>query len=183
MDITFSCTNCGQNLEINENGAGASIDCPKCGKPVYVPSRAAKVTQEEPVRVAVRPVQRSTPSNAEHEKLTSAPPYIEGGLHCVFIGAVLMVIGLFLFRMGLVAGMICYALAIPFQIGALLCGVHGICRGSIKHGLGLLAGVSVLCALIVFGPLWGIAKMSAITAPMMEDWLQHMQEMMKQYQR
>jgi hypothetical protein len=99
----------------------------------------------------------------------SLPPSIEGGLHCVFIAVVLQIIGLVLFRMGYVAGVVFYFVATPFQIGALLCAIFGICHGSIKHGLALLAGVGVLCALVVFGPLWGIAKVRTTTSPMMED--------------
>ena len=38
MDITFSCTNCGQSLAVDEAGTGITVDCPSCGKPVYVPS-------------------------------------------------------------------------------------------------------------------------------------------------
>jgi hypothetical protein len=38
-DIVFSCGSCGQSLAVDASGAGLSVDCPKCGKPVYVPSR------------------------------------------------------------------------------------------------------------------------------------------------
>jgi DNA-directed RNA polymerase subunit RPC12/RpoP len=38
-DIVFSCVSCGQSLTVDARGAGMSVDCPKCGKPVYVPSR------------------------------------------------------------------------------------------------------------------------------------------------
>ena len=173
MDITFSCTNCGQRLEVDESGAGVSIDCPKCGKPVYVPSRQNVSTQQPSMRASLNPTQESS----------SLPPSIEGSLHCIFIATVLSVLGLVLFRYGSVAGMICYALAIPFQIGALLCAIYGICLGSIKHGLALLAGVAVLCVLVTVGPLWGIAKMHTVTSPMLEDWQKQMEQMMKQYQR
>jgi hypothetical protein len=38
-DIRFSCGVCGQSLIVDASGAGMSVDCPKCGKPVNVPSR------------------------------------------------------------------------------------------------------------------------------------------------
>lgn len=37
MDITFACETCGQNLVIDEAGAGLTIPCPKCGTPLEVP--------------------------------------------------------------------------------------------------------------------------------------------------
>ena len=113
----------------------------------------------------------------------SLPPSIEGGLHCVLIAAVLQIIGLVLFRMGYAAGVVFYFVATPFQIGALLCAIFGICHGSVKHGLALLGGVGVLCALIAFGPLWGVAKIHTTTAPMMEDAQKQMEQMMKPPQR
>jgi uncharacterized membrane protein YdbT with pleckstrin-like domain len=47
MDIEFFCSHCGQSLVIADGGAGITVDCPKCGKPAYVPSR--RVTQTAPV--------------------------------------------------------------------------------------------------------------------------------------
>ena len=173
MDIVFTCKHCGQQLEIDEHGAGVSIDCPKCGKAVYVPSRSTVAAQQPPKRVTVNP----------SRKPNSLPPAIEGGLHCVVIAVVLFVVGLMLFRMGHVANTICYALGIPFQIGALLCGVYGICKGSIKHSLALLAGVGVLSALIMIGPLWIVGKIYTFGAPMTDEWMRQMQPIIKQYQR
>jgi DNA-directed RNA polymerase subunit RPC12/RpoP len=47
MDIEFFCSHCGQSLVIDDSGAGTTVDCPKCGKPVYVPSKP--VSQPVPV--------------------------------------------------------------------------------------------------------------------------------------
>src|SRR5208283_6216684 len=141
MDINFACPNCRQSLEIDESGAGITIDCPKCGKPVYVPSRSPAPTLFVPppqppsaIRVAVRPTARPA----------SMLPSIEGGIHCVAIAAGLLIVAFVLFRTGLVLAMVFNILAIPFQMGALLCAVYGICKGSIKRGLALLAGVGLL---------------------------------------
>jgi hypothetical protein len=50
MDITFTCK-CGQEIVIDEAGAGITIDCPGCGKPVYVPSKEADRAKDTPIRV------------------------------------------------------------------------------------------------------------------------------------
>jgi len=47
MDIEFFCSHCGQPLVIDNDGAGITVDCPKCGKPAYVPSQ----TVTRPARV------------------------------------------------------------------------------------------------------------------------------------
>jgi DNA-directed RNA polymerase subunit RPC12/RpoP len=39
MDISFNCDKCGQQIVIDEAGAGLVTDCPKCGQPVTVPSQ------------------------------------------------------------------------------------------------------------------------------------------------
>lgn len=39
MDITFSCTKCGQRIVVDEAGAGQIIDCPKCGTSLNVPNQ------------------------------------------------------------------------------------------------------------------------------------------------
>ena len=57
MDITFQCDNCGQNLEVEEAGAGMTVDCPKCGKPVYVPTKSTKPPATAP-RVPEAPLIR-----------------------------------------------------------------------------------------------------------------------------
>ncbi len=58
MEIKFDCVSCGQTLSIDEAGAGLTIDCPKCGLPVVVPSppktiAPAKVQTSPPVPPAV----------------------------------------------------------------------------------------------------------------------------------
>ena len=37
MDITFNCDRCGQQLTIDETGAGQLVDCPKCSNNLLVP--------------------------------------------------------------------------------------------------------------------------------------------------
>lgn len=38
MDITFSCSSCGQQLAVDETGAGLSLPCPKCGQNLPIPA-------------------------------------------------------------------------------------------------------------------------------------------------
>lgn len=40
MDITFNCDKCGQQMVIDEAGAGQLVDCPKCGTPLEVPYKS-----------------------------------------------------------------------------------------------------------------------------------------------
>lgn len=44
MDITFSCTKCGQHIVIDEVGAGLLVQCPKCNQSLTVP-RVATASQ------------------------------------------------------------------------------------------------------------------------------------------
>jgi DNA-directed RNA polymerase subunit RPC12/RpoP len=37
MDITFSCTNCRQQLEVDASAVGSTIQCPSCGHALVVP--------------------------------------------------------------------------------------------------------------------------------------------------
>lgn len=39
-DITFACPHCSVKLEVDESGAGITVDCPQCKRPVVVPSKA-----------------------------------------------------------------------------------------------------------------------------------------------
>jgi DNA-directed RNA polymerase subunit RPC12/RpoP len=38
MDITFKCDKCGQQIAIDEAGAGMSVQCPSCGVELIVPT-------------------------------------------------------------------------------------------------------------------------------------------------
>lgn len=46
MDIEFECGHCGQSLIVEDEGAGMTIDCPKCGEPVEIPGVAPTATEE-----------------------------------------------------------------------------------------------------------------------------------------
>jgi hypothetical protein len=61
MDISFDCGICGKHLVVDEAGAGITIDCPGCGKPVYVPSPASQNQSGTPTRVEVKPASTKAP--------------------------------------------------------------------------------------------------------------------------
>ncbi len=68
MDIEFFCSHCGQSLSIDESGAGITVDCPKCNKPAYVPSKQPvqpSLPPDPPTRVVPKkPLSRVTSSPA-----------------------------------------------------------------------------------------------------------------------
>jgi len=47
MDIAFACEKCGQQVVIDEAGAGIQVQCPRCSQPLIVPSPEPR--QREPV--------------------------------------------------------------------------------------------------------------------------------------
>jgi hypothetical protein len=168
MNINFACPNCRQSLEIDESGAGITIDCPKCSKPVYVPSLSGAASLQSPIKVAVKPIRQTN----------SMLPAIEGGLHCFLIAAGLYIVSFLAFRSDhLIACMVVSLFGAPFMAAALLCAVYGICKGSINHGLALLAGVGVLFLLSFSGPLWNMWEITRYTEQMQKQ----TEQMMRQF--
>ena len=51
MDVSFNCDKCGQQIVIDEAGAGTTVKCPKCAASVGVPSKTTALTQPEVQRV------------------------------------------------------------------------------------------------------------------------------------
>jgi DNA-directed RNA polymerase subunit RPC12/RpoP len=83
MDISFNCGTCGKDLVVDEAGAGITIDCPGCGKPVYVPSPAPPDQSGTPTRVEVKPTTQKAPpvlpaktpaSSSNRQTAWSLPP-------------------------------------------------------------------------------------------------------------
>jgi phage FluMu protein Com len=67
MDINFSCTKCGQHIEIDESGAGLNVDCPLCKTPLVVP----ELKVPPPIPPPVMPANSSEP---QVYVLRDAPP-------------------------------------------------------------------------------------------------------------
>ncbi|MDB6015625.1 MAG: hypothetical protein JWR19_114 [Pedosphaera sp.] len=51
MDLIFNCPKCGQELEVDDSGAGEEINCPSCGEAIRIPApqvaAAAKAESKE----------------------------------------------------------------------------------------------------------------------------------------
>ena len=64
MDIQFDCPRCGQNLAVDETGAGSTTDCPKCGHKITIPTRpdpSPRSTPSAPLPVAPSPAPPKAP--------------------------------------------------------------------------------------------------------------------------
>jgi predicted amidophosphoribosyltransferase len=48
MDITFNCPRCGQNLSVDETGAGMTLECPTCKGQIQIPRPAPPRVQASP---------------------------------------------------------------------------------------------------------------------------------------
>lgn len=46
MDITFNCDKCGQEIIIEESGAGLHVECPKCTASIIVPSPNIRISEK-----------------------------------------------------------------------------------------------------------------------------------------
>jgi TM2 domain-containing membrane protein YozV/DNA-directed RNA polymerase subunit RPC12/RpoP len=171
MDISFTCTNCGKNLVIDNAGAGITIDCPECGKPVYVPSAAPPPKPKEPparvepkpsLRVPVSsppppaPVPDARPRNNplvpsySPVPKSAVHPSIEAGVHCLVILAAIEFVGFLAMRQNLIAGIAFLYASVPFIAAPLLCAVYGMCNGHVRHGLLVLAGLSLIIGLTMW---------------------------------
>lgn len=158
MDISFTCT-CGQNIVIDEAGAGITVDCPQCGRPAYVPSSASAKAKDIPVRVetplpkptppaapgvpASRPSRASLPSHKREE----IHPSIQASLACLLILAGLLFVGKIVTQNDPLAVIAFPYVAAPLTAGVALCAIYAMCIGHVKHGLLLLAGLTLLIAL------------------------------------
>jgi len=66
MDISFSCDKCGQQIAIDEAGAGQLVDCPKCATSIVIPSptsakNEAKLTWKPIAPAASKPPPAAVP--------------------------------------------------------------------------------------------------------------------------
>jgi DNA-directed RNA polymerase subunit RPC12/RpoP len=48
MEIIFNCPNCGQELSVDEAGAGSEIPCPTCSETITIPEKSAKAAPASP---------------------------------------------------------------------------------------------------------------------------------------
>jgi predicted RNA-binding Zn-ribbon protein involved in translation (DUF1610 family) len=161
MDISFECGTCGKHLVVNEAGAGISIDCPGCGKPVYVPNPTSQSQSAPPTRVEIKstsrkpaPINPLVPSFSSQRK-SDVHPSIDGGIYCLIILAMIQTVGFVLVRQNFLWSGIIIIANMPFVIAPILCGVYGMCIGHVKHGLLLVSGVALILGLsywLTFSP-------------------------------
>jgi DNA-directed RNA polymerase subunit RPC12/RpoP len=55
MEIIFNCPNCGQELSVDEAGAGSEIPCPTCSETITIPEKSAKAAPAPPAEAAHAP--------------------------------------------------------------------------------------------------------------------------------
>jgi len=153
MDISFACNKCGQSIVVDEAGAGITVDCPTCKKPIYVPSSTALSTKSTPVRIETKstkpmvvttPISRApTPSvtPATAQKQGALHPAIEASLICLVVGVAFGLVCLITIHQNLMAFQIVLFMAMPFLGAAPWCAIYGMCVGHVRHGLLLLAAM------------------------------------------
>ena len=130
MDIRFNCPRCGQNLSVEEKGAGMIVNCPNCKEPIEIP----RSTAPPPAPKLSIPTIRQTPQNTGNAT-GYVDQYLMPGenvvyrtrLHwAVFLPALAwFIFAIFLFFTGngtaaSVGGFVLVLLVFPFAITALL---------------------------------------------------------------
>ena len=191
MDISFDCDKCGKHLLVDEAGAGITITCPGCGKPVYVPSPSSQNQAATPTRVEVKstgnitkvvPVRPNNPLVPSFSSQTKSdvPPSIVAGVHCLIILIAIQFVGFMLVRQNpLWAGVFMVA-NMPFVIAPLLCAVYGMCIGHVNQGLLIVAGLALILGFsywLMFQPV--VQPSAADIQRQMEEEQKQMQNMLK----
>jgi DNA-directed RNA polymerase subunit RPC12/RpoP len=150
MEVSVTCDKCGKNILIDQKSAGLTIDCPQCGKAVYVSSAAPPKPKEISARVVApaSPPRNNplVPSYSGPEK-SEVHPSIQAGVHCLLILMAIEIVGLLLLRQNMSWALIFFYASAPFLIAALLCAVYGMCVGHVREGLLVLGGLSVIIGL------------------------------------
>jgi DNA-directed RNA polymerase subunit RPC12/RpoP len=55
MEIIFNCPNCGQELSVDEAGAGSEIPCPTCSETITIPEKSTKAASVPPAEAVRAP--------------------------------------------------------------------------------------------------------------------------------
>ena len=199
MDISFTCDKCGKKLVVDEAGAGITIDCPGCGKPIYVPSSSPPSRQDTPERVEVKSAKPKSPfipapvtskyplvpPSSAREKSTIHPS-IEAGVHCLLILIGIQFVAFLAMRESFVWAISLEAASLPFACAALLCPIYGMCISHVRQGLLILAGLGLFFGLSywvmyssVMPPSFGQRQVEEMQRQTQEQ----MQQMLKQFQK
>ena len=182
MDISFTCDKCGQSIVVDEAGSEITVDCPTCGKPVYVPSSAPLSTKNAPIRIeakSVKPLAVTAPlapvpnrpmASVTHQKQGAFHPAIDASLICLVIGVAFGFVWLITIHQSFTASQFVVLMAMPFLGAAPWCAIYGMCAGQVKHGLLLLAGMSLALGLFYWAFL---NSMPSLIRDMEQQFLPH----------
>ena len=156
MDIFVTCDKCGKNIVVDEGAAGFTIDCPQCGRAVYVSSVVPK-PKDAPVRVEIKPPRHDplVPTYESREK-PDIHPSIQAGVHCLLVLVAIEIIGFLAIRQNMLWADIFLFASTPFVFAPLLCAVYGMCAGHVRDGLSVLGGLALILAIscwLIFAPL------------------------------
>ena len=106
-------------------------------------------------------------------------PAIVASLSCLGVLAALLVAQIVLIRHQPALAVLPVFAAVPFDIAALLCAIHGMCHGNIKPGLLLLGGLG-----IIFGWSCGIQFGAILAATTSQNpQLDQLQQLQKQFEQ
>jgi len=203
MDISFTCDKCGKKLVIDNAGAGITIDCPECGKAVYVPSSAPPPKPKDPpARVEPKPLPRVAAPNPPQPPVpapravipslsrdllsstvnqkSAVHPSIAAGVHCLVILVGIELVGLLALRQNPQLGVAFLYASAPFLIAPLLCAVYGMCAGHVRHGLLVLAGLSLIIGMSYWAE---ISMMTLVGADAQRQMQQMLQQQMQNFQK
>jgi DNA-directed RNA polymerase subunit RPC12/RpoP len=70
MEIIFNCPNCGQELSVDDAGAGSEIPCPTCSENITIPEKSAKAAPapaEEVHKASLAPSAMASSAGAKVE--------------------------------------------------------------------------------------------------------------------
>ena len=81
MDITFSCTKCGQHIAIDVAGAGIFVNCPKCHVPLLVPKESETKPPASQPAPSLRQGAFATKTNKSSAPQPTTPP-LSGDKKC-----------------------------------------------------------------------------------------------------
>jgi DNA-directed RNA polymerase subunit RPC12/RpoP len=129
MEIRFDCPRCGQNLAVEERGAGMQVNCPTCKGKIEIPRSTPAEAPKASVPVSTPPPLPPLPPPPEKKKRTETPASIGGA--CAFVAAFAPLLHPFLF----------FILSLPLLFAAFVLAIVSLVRGRAVGGICLLVGL------------------------------------------
>jgi len=125
--INFKCVGCGENLEAPASLQGSTLECPKCGITVKVPTQVANINKDDPTNV--QQVQTNVQQGA-----------FIGSISCLVLGIIFMFLPF-----------LSFFLYIPLFLAAFVLSIVAMSQRRIVGGI-----VCLLLTIIVPPGIWGI---------------------------